>query len=173
MSITLVSPGNSTTIGSSNSDIILVQEADSAGTDNVSAGGGNDVIIGDIDNVVLDNSNANATFLTARNIDDPGLWSTQSNPLVADDTIPYATIAGEGSGEVDFFSVTVGAGETLTADIDFAQGALGGPGFDSELTLSNVTVVESPTGLFLPALDTFAENDDSSTSDGGLGSSSG
>ena len=77
------------------------------------------------------------------------------------DTVPYTTIVGQRSGAADFFSVTVGAGQRLSADIDFADGDLGGPSFDSMLA------------LFDGSMNELASNDDGDISQGRWGSSSG
>ncbi len=93
------------------------------------------MIIGDIDLLFNDESVGNNTIATAISIDTDARWATQSNPLVADDSAPYTTALGEGAAEFDVFSVTVGAGETLTAELDFGNGTLDRPAFDSELRL--------------------------------------
>ena len=67
----------------------------------------------------------------------------------------------EADGAFDVYEVTVGVGQTLTADLDFAVGVLGGPSFDSELRLFNAAGTE------------LATNDDSLAANGGLGSEPG
>lgn len=69
--------------------------------------------------------------MTAVEIDSVLRWSTQLNPLVADDKIPYATVLGDGADAFDVFTVTVGTGAELTADIDFGNCDLVSPTFHS------------------------------------------
>jgi len=142
--------------GTANDDIIVGV----GGTQTIIGGAGDDVIFGDHDDLFQDFGAGNGTMATAINIDNSFFWSTQPNPDIGDSSVPYTTILGEGGGEFDFFEVTVGIGETITLDMDYADGIHGGPAFDSELKLldSGGTVI--------------AENDDSFTSLGGLGSTS-
>ncbi len=94
---------------------------------------GNDVLIGDGGDFVFDGDASNDSFANALDIDTASLWSTQFHPNVGDPSVPYATILGVGAGATDFFAVTVGAGETITLDIDYAFNVFGS--FDSRLRL--------------------------------------
>ncbi len=143
--------------GTGSADIIMDNQG---GNSTINGFGGNDVIIADHDAAWLDNSNANSTFGTATNIDNSAYWSRLANPDVGNTSVPYTTILGTGAGAFDYFAVTIGAGQTITLDIDYGQGSLGGAGFDSELRLFN------------SAFGQVATNDDSSISSGGLGSTS-
>jgi len=153
--------GNGVINGTADADILIGLSSNSPSPDTINGLGGDDVIIADHDIVFQDNSAGNGTFQTAINIDFGSFWSTQPNLDVGDDSIPYTTILATGAGEFDWFEVTVGAGETITLDMDYASGALGGPGFDSEIKLladDGTTILEA--------------NDDASASFGGRGSSS-
>lgn len=121
--------------GSFTDDLIVAQENAFSGTNNLQGLDGNDVIIGDHDALTIDVGTGNNSVATAINIDDPTKWSTKNNPHVGDDTVPYTTILSTGASESDYFSVEVGAGQTLTLDIDYGRSEAGGPSFDSFLTL--------------------------------------
>ncbi|WAP68666.1 beta strand repeat-containing protein [Jiella pelagia] len=143
-------------LGTAENDLLI----DEIGGDTVIEGGdGSDIIIGDpIGDLLVDETVANNSFETALNIDDPALWSTSENPLVGDSTVPHTTVFVEATeGEFEFFSVTLGAGETITLDVDFGGDSPFGD-VDTEIKL------HAPDGSIV------ADNDDSSRSDGGLGS---
>ncbi len=100
------------------------------GPDHVfSGGGGNDVLIGDFGNFFFEPSR-NSSFENAAVRDNAGTWSVGPNPTIANSqTIPHATIYVTGDRETqEFFSFTVGAGETLLAGTDFST-------YDTVLTL--------------------------------------
>ena len=97
------------------------------GGDTLEGEAGDDLIIGGLATVgsapTGNNSFANAFDLSPIF----GGWTTGENPLVADDTIPHLTIhvAPDGSGQ-EYFRITIGAGQTLTIDVDCGGGTLGG-----------------------------------------------
>jgi len=126
----------SSTDGTGDADIIVAVEGISGnGPDFLSGLGGNDVILADHHGLFTDSSASNATIATAIGIDATANWSTVTNPDVANSTLPYTSILGVGAGAFDVFAVTVGAGQTITLDIDYGGGSLGGPPFDSVVTL--------------------------------------
>ena len=148
--------------GTEEADILIGESFGSVTSDTLNGLGGDDVLIADHDVVFVDNGSGNGSFATAINIDDASRWSTQPNIDVGDDSIPYTTILATGAGEFDVFEVTVGAGETITLDIDYGSGGLGGPSFDSEIRLfadDGTTILD--------------ENDDDFSLPGGRGSTSG
>jgi Ca2+-binding RTX toxin-like protein len=141
---------NQTVNGTAENDIIVVEESDSdAGGNTVNAGDGNDVVIGDHDYVFQDSGAGNATIATAINIDAGSHWSTQPNMDIFDASVPYTTVLGTGAGELDLFAVTVGAGQTITLDLDYGEGMPGGTGTDYLIRLFDANGVE------------IASNDDS------------
>lgn len=89
---------------------------------------GNDIIIGDSGSFFNAAGN-NATIATASIADGSGNWNKTGSPMIADSlTIPHTTlfVLGE-AGTQEFYSVTIGAGETLNAETDFSS-------FDTVLT---------------------------------------
>ncbi len=162
MAIYTGSTGSTWLVGSIYSDLIALEENTVPGTDTVAAGSGNDVIIGDTALWTVDQISGNNTILSSWGITGGSLpslpFSTLTNPLVFDDSVPYTTILGRGVGEVDIFAVTVGFDETLTVDLDFGIGDIGGGGFDAMVT------------VLTPYHAIVARNDDSNQTMGGLGS---
>lgn len=82
---------------------------------------GNDLILGDGDNLWLNYANAgNTSLATAFNIDNALLWSTSTfNPLtqfIGPHTHIYVEPA---AGEQRYFAVTAGAGALIGVDVDF------------------------------------------------------
>ena len=150
--------------GTSGDDYMIAYGA-TTGTDNntVNANEGDDLVLGDSSNLwLLDSAYLNDSIANAYIIDSSSVWSTSENEMFGDWTIPHATVIAEATlGQSEYYAVTVGAGETLTVDIDF--GANWGIGNPRDL------VVEIRDGS--DTLLTF--NDDSSTSNGGQGSISG
>ncbi|MGX9357239.1 beta strand repeat-containing protein [Roseobacteraceae bacterium S113] len=123
-------------IGTSGNDIIVVQEGSSTDEDTLSGGDGNDLIIGDGARIHLDQSGTNNSINNAQVIDGSLYMNIEENPLVEDSTVGHTTVFGRGSGQVDYFALTVGGGETLTADIDFGKfDGVGGSDFDAVVTL--------------------------------------
>ncbi|HEX2804264.1 MAG TPA: calcium-binding protein [Sphingomicrobium sp.] len=103
-----------TTTPTSNSDFIIA----GGGNSTVDGGNGNDLILGD--------SVTPLTYGTTTNGDAPvsinnaAYWTTDENPFFEDASIPHTSlfVQAEG-GSSQYAKVTVGAGETLTIDIDF------------------------------------------------------
>jgi Ca2+-binding RTX toxin-like protein len=154
--------------GTVDNDII---SDDQGGDSTITGNGGNDVIYADHDAAWIDTLSGNSAPISAIDIDGSASWSTMPNADVGNDSIPYTTIFGSGvlgSGAGDWFSVTIGAGETITIDIDYADtngpDDLGGGDFDSYVRLYS-------GGLFGGPM--VASDDDSGTGEGGLGSTSG
>ena len=119
--------------GTASADIIVATGPNTGLT--INGLGGNDVIFGDHDQLWQDANNVNNSIATALNIDSDLFWSTQPNPDIGDDSVPYTSILGTGAGGFDYFEVTVGDGETITVDIDYAGSVFGGPSFDSRVSL--------------------------------------
>ncbi len=147
-------------VGTASSDIIIVQPSAGAGANVITANDGNDVIFGDHDSTFNDLGSGNSNLASAINIDTATFWSTKPNPDVGNTLIPYTSVVAVGAGEFDYFSVSVGAGQTITIDVDYAAGGLGGPSFDSQISLHDFTGA------------TLATNDDAAISLGGRGSTS-
>lgn len=107
--------------------------------------GGHDVIIGDSANVYQKSETGTNSFATAANIgDNPDFWSMLDNPDIGDPTIPHTTVLGTGTNENHFFRIEVGAGETLTVDIDYGDGGFGGAGFVGAMRLYDQNQQEIP-----------------------------
>ena len=103
--------------GTTSSDFIF---GDTGGTSTLSGGDNNDLIVGDFGPVVLSSSlAAHDTPTTAASIDAAANWSSQGNPLLQGAPRPSTSLHITGAGEAEFFSVSVGANETLTIDTDF------------------------------------------------------
>ncbi|HYD12459.1 MAG TPA: M10 family metallopeptidase C-terminal domain-containing protein [Allosphingosinicella sp.] len=93
----------------------------------------------------------NDSRFTAQSID-PGTFLIANNPNLPNDDYPSATIVGNitGTSDVDFYSITLQAGQQLILDVDGTTTSL-----DSFLSLYG------PTGTFI------GENDDLGTPDPG------
>ena len=152
--VNFAGPGNIT--GTVGADIII----GTAANQGISGFPGNDVLIGDHNQVHEDSGTGNNSFANAINIDGSAFWSTQPNPDISDYSVPYTTIMATGGGEFDFFEVTVGIGGTITLDVDYAFGSHGGPAFDSEISLFD------SIGTLVPG----GHNDEGGNENGGLGS---
>ena len=144
--------------GTDDSDIIFALDNTISGATAINGAAGNDLIFGDHNTATVDHSALNSDSQNAVNIDDASLWSTFENPDVGDIAIPYTTVLGTGAGAVDFFSVTIGAGETITIDVDWGNSSVGGPGVDGYLFLKDANG------------QTIGLNDDSPRFAGALGS---
>ncbi|MEP4196906.1 MAG: hypothetical protein ABJL99_14860 [Aliishimia sp.] len=153
--------------GTPDDDIIIAQHLNGAGvpgTQILTGGAGNDVIFGDHDELFVDGSTVtgNNTFGTATSIDNIQFWGQRENPDVANSTsVPYTSVLATGDGGVDYFSVTVGAGETITIDLDYGFADNNNGSFDSFISL-----LDAPGSI-------LASNDDGGNSNGGFGSNSG
>ncbi|MDP1912757.1 M10 family metallopeptidase C-terminal domain-containing protein [Brevundimonas sp.] len=121
--------------------------------DTLSGGGGGDELYagapgesGGAPDVVKAQSSANGSIATAVSL--TGAFDLRADSTVASSTtIPHATVVATTHGGVEYYAITVTAGETVTFDIDNAS-------FDSTLRLMTA------------AGDELANNDDSA-SDGG------
>ncbi len=114
---------------------------------------GNTVLV---DGVVTEQE-PNNSIAEAQNIDD-SKWNKAPDPDIGStaESIPHVTIQGTGDGSFDYFKFTVAAGDRGIFDIDYGAGGAGH--IDTELF------------LFDASGDLIAENDDSSTTSGGAGS---
>ena len=120
--------------------------------------GGDDIILGDIGEFYIDGSDGFSGELLL-----PTAWSIDENPLIGNATsVPHVTVyVTTEPNHSEFFSIFIGAGETITIDIDGGGGALGGAeDCDTFIGLFPVDAdpSEGPT------------NDDSAVTDGGYGS---
>ena len=84
-----------------------------------------DVVEGGGTPTINETANANDTRQTAQSID-PGTFVAATNPNLYNDAFPSATIIGNISvlGDVDFYSITLQAGQQLILDIDNTTGGL-------------------------------------------------
>lgn len=132
-----------------------------SGNDALVGGDGNDIILDDFGTILV--SNGGWGIGSALNLDQNVLfWSNHANrdnPLVADDTIPNMTIGVQATvGQAAYFAIEVPPGQTLTADVDGAYGALGGNN-----SMDTAMAFYDQGGLLLI-------NDDSGTPAGDVGS---
>ena len=144
--------------GTASPDFLLAQDANG-----ISGFEGDDFILGDIGPFGTA-QNGNGSFATAYNFDFiPHCFSTVENPLFADDSVPHCTVYVQGENQFEYFQITVGAGQTLTIDIDGAGGSLG-----SAADTNTYVELYAAGDLFNPV----AVNDNSFTGAGGYGSES-
>ena len=145
-------------IGSSFADVITGSAGNdrldgNGGNDTIRGGDGNDVITagagaqtGGAPDIVKARTTANATTGTAIQLD--GSFDLLASSEIANSTtIPHATVRAVTHGGLEYYAVTVGAGQSITLDIDNGS-------FDTTLRLIGPNGVE------------VASNDDS-TPDGG------
>ena len=151
-------------IGSGNDDFVIAYKG-STGTDSntVNAGEGDDWVFGDSSDTWIPNASyLNGSIATAFNLETlTSPWTTAENQMFGDWTTPHTTAIVEATiGQSEYFRVAIGAGQTITVDIDFASGWAIGLGRD--------LVVELQDSLG----NIIATADDSLVSDGGDGSRS-
>ncbi|HTU12208.1 MAG TPA: pre-peptidase C-terminal domain-containing protein [Allosphingosinicella sp.] len=144
-------------------DDFIIAYAGSTGTSNntVNAGDGDDWVLGDSSDTWIPNASyLNGSIATAFNLDSlTGTWTLDENPLFGTSSTPHTTAIAEATiGQSEYFRVNVGAGQTLTVDIDFAS--------NSALGTSRDFVVD----IYDAGGNLLASGDDSLISDGGLGS---
>jgi serralysin len=116
--------------GTNGADILIALAKQGRGRAKLRGDEGNDVLIAGHAPLVVDAGAGNHDRTTAISLDDPALWTKAASPLVGDAAIPHTTIVGTGANEADWFSFTVDKACTITFDIDFADGALGGASWD-------------------------------------------
>lgn len=140
-----------TIVGDGGSNII----EGGGGSDSLRGGGGDDRISatgapgqgGGAPDIVKAQSTANASIGTAINIDG-GFDLLPRTDVGSATTIPHATVVARTHGDFEYYAFTVGAGVTVTLDIDGAT-------FDSTLRLFNGAGAE------------LAANDDNNGDNGG------
>ncbi|WP_150124999.1 calcium-binding protein [Tsuneonella mangrovi] len=136
--------------GTADDDFILVRSSQ-----NQNGNGGNDVVLGDMGYFY---STWGTSQGSALNIDNNLVWTASENPLFGDDSLPHETnYVSAAAGQTYWASVAVGAGETITIDVDSWYQALAGT--DTVVTLYDT---DGTTVL--------ASNDNANASLGGLGS---
>ena len=158
----IIASTGGTVNGTEDDDIIVNFASDLDPTPDVLNGnGGRDVIFGDF-GPFTGNPIGNDSFTNATNIDSSGIWSTSANPDVGDPSIPHTTIIDNGEGQFAYYAVTVGAGETITIDLDYGKRFDGD--FDGEIRLFDANEIE---------VDTNDDIDDADVPLEGLGSEDG
>ncbi|MFN4092774.1 MAG: M10 family metallopeptidase C-terminal domain-containing protein, partial [Brevundimonas sp.] len=121
---------NDTLTGDNNANIIR----GGGGIDTINGGGGNDTLYagapgegGGADDIIKQQSTANSSIGTAVSL--TGGFDLRARTGVNDaSTIPHATVVGTTHGGVEYYAITVVAGETINVDIDSAA-------FDSVLRI--------------------------------------
>ncbi|MBC7987016.1 MAG: pre-peptidase C-terminal domain-containing protein [Sphingomonadaceae bacterium] len=119
----------------------------------------NDLVLGDMS--ALDTASRtmnNNALISALSLETPQIWTTDENPLFGDFSIPHATaFVLATAGQEEFYSLTIGAGETITIDIDYGSSNIG-------------TFVDTAIELLDAGGNVLASNASASASDGGFGS---
>jgi Ca2+-binding RTX toxin-like protein len=160
MPISYIYSGNPLT-GTPDDDFMIAYFGSTGTTSNtINGNGGDDWILGDASNTFIPSQTTqNGSIANAFNLDASAQWTTDENPTIGSSGIPHATAIVEGTvGQAEYFAITVGAGQTLTIDIDY--------GHNSPVGVSQDLIVEvlSSSGTIL------ATYDDSDILQGGLGS---
>ena len=164
MSISYIYSGEPLT-GTSGDDFVTAISGFTAGTDDntINANEGDDLVIGDSTNFyTLSAGFTNDSIANAFSLDDTAdVWTTSENEMFGDWHIPHATVIAEATvGQAEYYSVAVGAGQTLTVDIDYGY---------SDIGVARDLVVEIRDSLG----NILTSDDDSSITTGGQGSTSG
>lgn len=161
MALSFISTGL-TMIGTANDDYFIAHPASTGTNANTVLGGeGDDWVMGDSGTVwAPSGATNNGSTASALILDtSPGSWTTDENPLFGSGGVPHTTAIVEATiGQSEFFRVNVGAGQTITIDIDY--------GFGSSIGTSRDLVVE----LMDVGGNIITSNDDSISTQGGLGS---
>jgi Ca2+-binding RTX toxin-like protein len=153
---------SSTITGTSGDDFAFGFATDPSTVNTINGGDGDDFIMGDCP--VFQTSsvgNNNGSIGTAQGIGADILWTTQSNPLFADASIPHTFVMVEATiGQAEYFFTPMTAGQTITIDIDFSNLSPIGTGGSGDLF---VEILDAAGNV-------VASDDDSPNTDGGLGS---
>jgi Ca2+-binding RTX toxin-like protein len=95
------------------------------GASTIDGGDGDDYMLGD--SITPFGLGTNISPTSPFNIDSSSKWTTDENPFITDPTIPHTTLyVAPTAGQKQYASVTIGAGETITIDIDFGTNVIGG-----------------------------------------------
>jgi Ca2+-binding RTX toxin-like protein len=136
--------------GTSAGDIIVAVQPSDGASRTVDARGGNDVVLAGSQPVLSRSGPGGDSIATAFEIGaDPAIWSTRANPLFGNPAVPHTSVLAAGFGAAHVYRVTVGAGETLSVDVDFAEGTQGGGiSFDAALQIldADESVVAEASG---------------------------
>ena len=107
--------------------LVLLSDTGTAGDDfivrfgdaqTVEAGDGDDLVMGDISGQYI--TGTTTSMASPGNIDVSQAWYTEENPFIEDASIPHTSLyVHPEAGQNEYASVTVGAGETITVDVDF------------------------------------------------------
>jgi len=147
--------------GTANDDFILgYQGSTGTNTNTINAGDGDDWVMADSSNTSISYaSTENDSIANAGSLDSSSLWTVDENPTFGNSSTPHMTAIVEATiGQAEYFSVTVGAGQTLTVDIDYGANSPVGVPRDLVFEILNAS------GTIL------ATFDDSLVGEGGLGS---
>jgi Ca2+-binding RTX toxin-like protein len=147
--------------GTANDDFVIGYVGSTGTSDNtINANSGDDWVLADSSNLYIPSqSTMNGSIGAAFNLDSSTQWTTDENPTFASGSTPHATAIVEATvGQAEYFAVTVGAGQSLTIDIDYGHASPVGVAQDLIVEVLNAG------GTIL------ATFDDSQITDGGLGS---
>lgn len=153
---------SSTITGTSGDDFLFGHAPDPSTVNTINGGDGDDFIMGDSPLFQISTvGNSNGSIGTAQGIGADILWTTQNNPLVADASIPHTFVMVEATiGQAEYFFTPMTVGQTITVDIDFSYLSPIGTGGGADLY---VEILDAAGNV-------VAFDDDSLTTDGGLGS---
>ncbi|GAA0640691.1 beta strand repeat-containing protein [Brevundimonas lenta] len=148
--------------GTAEDDFVIAYPG-STGTsvNTVNAGDGDDWVMGDSTDTWIPNASyLNGSIATAFNLETiTSTWSVLENPTIGVDSTPHTTAIVETTiGQSEYFAVAIGAGQTITIDLDFGVGSL----------------IGAPVDLVAELLDAggniVGASDDEAPTSGGLGS---
>jgi Ca2+-binding RTX toxin-like protein len=143
-----------TTTATAGDDFLVLNDPISA-----DGGDGDDYILSNWDGLFL--TGTSTDFASPASIDNSVPWTREENPFVATGTIPHTTLyILTDAGQNHYSAVTVGAGQTITVDVDF--GNTNPIGVDTD---TYVQLYDSGGTL-------VATNDDGGNDVGGAGSTS-
>lgn len=148
--------------GTANDDFVIGFKG-STGTDNntINGNGGDDWVMADSSDTWIPNASyLNGSIANAFNLETlTSTWTTSENPLIGNSAVPHTTVIAEATiGQSEFYRVAIGAGQTITIDIDF--------GSRTSIGVTRDLVIELQDSLG----NIIATADDSLVTDGGLGS---
>lgn len=127
----------------------------------INADAGDDFAIGDMGFFSsISGATNNGSTGAALDLEIASIWTVDENPLFGDSSIPHATAyVAATAGEEEFYSVGIGAGETITIDVDYGDSPIG------VATDTRVQLLDSVGNV-------LASNNNAGVGSGGFGSTS-
>lgn len=134
-----------TITGSAFNDYVFASTyTDGSNAETVNGGAGNDVILGDIGAFIDVTGIPNNFFDSAYDLDSiSAAWSNEDNPLFGNASTPHISVHVETTtGTNEYFKLVLLAGQTITIDLDYGNGNIGG-----DSTISRVELYQDTTTL--------------------------